>query len=1405
LLLLSARTESALEKMTGNLVDYLKNNPGVNLADVAYTLQVGRRAFSHRRMLVCSDSDEAVEALLIPGNEKVQTSVVKSKARGLIDKLTGERAEILKEIGMAWLNGATVDWQEFYAKYLKDAKQEQSRIPLPTYPFERERYWIDVAPQELFNPDAGVQMERIDNRVETEPEAVVPVEEQVLAGLYPRPPLSTEYAPPSNEVEQALVGVWQKFFGIREVGIYDDFFELGGDSLKAITVVLEIHKRLDTRIPVTEIFQSPTIRELAEYIKGAETDQYSAIEPVEQREYFPLSSVQKRMYILQQININSTGYNDTLIFEVEGQLDKDHLEKVFNNLVSRHESLRTSFRLIDEEYVQRVHREIEFIVDFYDLSAETNYEAPIEERQIIQQFVKPFDLSLAPLLRVGLIRRNEENHILMTDMHHIITDGTSIGILIREFLILYTGGPLPCFRIQYKDYTQWQNSDKQRDVIKGQEAYWLKVFEDEIPVLNFPTDCVRPVTMSFEGSKKAFAMNREETEALKKAASAQDATLFMILLSVYNVMLAKICVQEDIVVGIPIAARTHADLQHVIGMLVNTLAVRNYASKEKTFSEFLKEVRENTLAAFENQDYLFEDLVEQLTENAKLNRDTSRNPVFDTMFNLLNIQSQYEANLEIKSPGLSLKPYEHQKEASVSDLVFQGSEDQNGLFFTVEFRTHLFKPETIHRLFGYFRRIAAIAAASPDIRISEIEIISGEEKRQLLIDFNDTAVEYPRDKTIHGLFEEQAEKRPDGVAVIGQGAWSMEQGVGAQGTVPVPMNHVSITYSELNRKSNQLARYLHAVGIKGNGLVGLLAEHSPGMIVGILGILKAGGAYVPLNPKAPSARTKYMLEECNVRILVSGFSEVSEVSEGCEVVKLSELNEELPTHLTHLTHPTQLSYVIYTSGSTGKPKGVAITHSNVCPLLYWGYNHIGISPGDRVIQNLSYYFDWSVWEIFITLTSGASLYIVPDELLLDAEACIAFMNENKITALHVTPTQYGYFLKVNRKLETLKYLFLGAEKLTYDLLTRSFASVTAECRVFNMYGPTEAAIISVVLEVDRWDCGQFENLTSVPIGRPVANGVLLVLGRGLNLCPVNVTGELYIGGDGVSAGYLNRPELTAEKFVLAHGSWLLADRREKKVSSSGEFPMSYELSAMSCFYKTGDLARWLQDGNLEFLGRIDHQVKIRGYRIELGEIENSLMALAEIKEAVVITRSGENDEKYLCAYVVTKNESDIDVSFLRQELSTRLPDFMIPSRFMKINKIPLSPNNKVDHKALPEPGLSRSQLELDFLAPATGVEKLIADTWQEVLNLDKIGINDNFFNLGGNSLSLVKVIVKLRKALKREIPTIMMLQYPTVHLLAQHLTEEEKQNKMSVAEKKDQLEKLDKGKERLKATRKKMK
>jgi amino acid adenylation domain-containing protein len=1385
LLLLSARGESALEKMTANLVEYLKNNPGVNLGDVAYTLQVGRRPFSHRRMLVCPGIGEAVQALSCPGDDRVQTSVLKGKSRDLTDMPAGERGEILKKMGLAWLRGARIDWQEFYGKYLENPGRGRFRIPLPTYPFERQRYWIDADLQEFSQPDPGVQRERMPGGVEMEAGG---------AGLYPRPALSTEYVAPNDEVERSLVGVWQKFFGIGEVGIYDDFFELGGDSLKAITVVLEIHKRMDTRVPITGIFQSPTIKELAEYIKGAGTDKYSAIGPVEQKEYYPLSSVQERLFVLQQMDTGGRGYHDTLIFRVEGELDKNRLQEVFNHLVARHESLRTSFELIGEEHVQRIKRGVIFAVEYYDGEVEEDGNGVI--KGIIRHFIRPFDLSRSPLLRVGLVRTNKENHLLMTDMHHIITDGSSIGLLIREFITLYSGGFVPPLRIRYRDYTQWQTGEKQREVMKKQETYWLNVFADEIPVLNLPVDYARPAVRSFAGSSKTFIIGREETGALKRAAANEDATLFMILFSVYHVMLARICGQEDIVVGTPIAARTHADLQDVVGMFVNTLALRNYPRGEKTFREFLREVREHTLAAYENQDYLFEDLVEQVTRNGKLKRDTGRNPVFDTLFNILNIQSGYEANLEIKSPGLSMKLYEHEKETSEFDLIFQGSEENGGLCFTVFFSTRLFKPGTVDRFIGYFRGIVSTVSSVPDIKLAEIEILSGEEKRQLLVDFNDTAAGFPRDKTIHELFAEQAERTPDHIAVVEEEKLQI--------TNHKPRTQAGyISYRELSRKAGQLAGVLKEKGVGPDVIVGIMMERSVDLVIGFLGILKAGGAYLPIDPQYPQGRIEFMLKDSEAGVLVNAgiLAEEVEKLRTCEVEKVFSNSRS-----------SNLAYVIYTSGTTGTPRGVLIRHRGVINMVNCHRRLFAGAPGERVSQSAGPGFDAMVSEVWPCLLSGAALYIVDNEVRADSAGLKDRLIKQGIN-ISFQPTIIAEELLEEEwpgQGVCLRVLQSAGDRLKkYPVRFYPF-------RFYNLYGPTEDTVWTTWTEVKvKVDEG---TVKYPPIGKPIDNHRVYILSTGLGLQPLGVPGELCIGGEGVSVGYLNNPELTKEKFQITNHK--LQTNSKSQITNKTKNTFNEKLlrgvqggsfleksppgRRRQKLYKTGDLARWLPDGNIEFLGRLDHQVKIRGYRVELGEIERCLMALPGVKEAVVTSGGGEKDEKYLCAYIVVKNEAGIDVSFLRQGLSGRLPNFMIPSRFVTIDNIPLTPHGKVDRKALPEPGLPGSQPGSGHLESAAPMEKLIAETWQGVLNLDNIGINDNFFGLGGNSVSLVKVIVKLRKILKREIPTEWMFQYPTVHLLARHITEEE-QTGLPAAEKREHVDKPGKGVETLNAVRAKMK
>ncbi|MCP5105057.1 MAG: AMP-binding protein, partial [bacterium] len=731
------------------------------------------------------------------------------------DNTEDERLRVLSETGCAWVTGGKIDWPDFYGRYPQYFSQKRYRVFLPTYPFERQNYFIE-------NTGAAETIET----PKTEPPT----------GFYKRPKLSTEYVVPSTGTQQSLAAIWQRFFGIREVGIRDDFFELGGDSLKVITVVTEVHKQMDVRVPILQMFDSTTIEKLAEYIDGSAKEEYLAVEPVEKKEYYPLSSVQMRIYILQQIERAGTGYNTPLVFEMEGEIDREKLADTFNKLIRRHESLRTSFQLIEGENVQRVHADVDFKIEYYDTG--------------ISHFIRPFDLSRAPLVRVGMIMpAGGATPLFMVDMHHIITDGSSIGVLMREFMAYYAGESLEPLPIQYRDYTQWQNSETQKQAMMEQRAYWLDVFGGEIPVLNLPIDYPRPAVQSFEGNVTYFEISPEETGALKALALKEDTTLFMVLLSLYSIFLSKISSQEDIVVGTPTAGRRHADLQRLIGMLVNTLALRNFPSEPKSYKDFLKEVRRNTLGAFENQDYLFEDLVEEVTENMKVGRDVSRNPIFDTMFALQNFESQYEAERVIETPGLIMKPYVYERGIAIFDLNLQCIESREGISCSFEFCTKLFKPETIDCFTGYFKTIISTVIAAPDTIIAEIGIISEEEKRRILHDFSGPEVEDIPQKLIHQLFEEQAEKTPHRTALRG------------------PWGHC-LTYSELNNRAEDVACSLMENGVAPGDIAGVMIERSVEMILGILGILKAGAAYLPIDPNYPQDRIDFMLADSNAKIVV---------------------------------------------------------------------------------------------------------------------------------------------------------------------------------------------------------------------------------------------------------------------------------------------------------------------------------------------------------------------------------------------------------------------------------------------------------------------------------------------------------------------------------------------------------
>ncbi|HLP58011.1 MAG TPA: amino acid adenylation domain-containing protein, partial [Candidatus Deferrimicrobium sp.] len=675
--------------------------------------------------------------------------------------------------------------------------------------------------------------------------------------------------------------------------------------------------------------------------------------------------------------------------------------------------------------------------------------------------------------------------------------------------------------------------------------------------------------------------------------------------------------------------------------------------------------------------------------------------------------------------------------ASLFDLVLEAVETGPRIRFSLEYCSRLFQHETIERWAGYFKKVIAAIVGNPDIKISEIEILSAEEKKQVLVDFNHIEFDYPGDKTLPGLFHEQVQRTPDHIALVGAGEGEEKK----RRREEEKRNGIHLSYWELNDQSDHLAGLLIEKGVLPGTIAGLMMERSIDLIIGILGILKAGGAYLPIDPELPEERVNYMLKDSGSGILLTNEQEKRNNCQ-CSIVNYQLSMSGRPRLGLH--HSNHLAYVIYTSGSTGRPKGVPITYANLSPLLHWGFSCLGLGVKDRFLQNLAYYFDWSVWEIFIALTTGASLYMVPKELLLNPGACVAFMTRNDITVLHTTPTQYGYYLKTTEKLFTLKYLFIGAEKLNPGLVRSTFQSVEEHCRVFNMYGPTECTIISAVLEIRRLE--NFEKALSIPIGRAVGNTNLFILNKNLNLCPVKISGELYIAGDGVAQGYVNRPELTADKFIHFHHS-------------------SFGIHHLK-LYRTGDLAKWLPDGNVEFLGRIDHQVKIRGFRIELGEIEKRLLDHAHIKEAVTVVKTDESGDKYLCAYIVSAKE--LDSSDLKEYLAGYLPGYMIPSYIMFIDKIPLALNGKIDREALPRPGWENTGV---YVAPVNEIEMKLAEIWAEVLQIDRnrISTHDDFFALGGHSLKTITLTSVIHRELQVKIPQAEVFLNPTVRELAHYI------------------------------------
>ncbi|WP_338707582.1 amino acid adenylation domain-containing protein [Bacillus velezensis] len=1076
------------------------------------------------------------------------------------------------------------------------------------------------------------------------------------------------YTAPRNVTEMKLCALWEEVLKNGPVGIRDHFFERGGHSLKATALVSRIAKEFGVQVPLQDIFARPTVEELASVIQDLEESPYEAIQPAQTQDTYPVSSAQKRMYVLQQLEDGGVGYNMPAVLELTGPLDRGRLEETFRQLVERHESLRTSFETgPDGEPVQRIHDSVPFQLD---------------EAESADAFVRPFCLEEAPLFRAALVKESDERHLLLTDMHHIISDGVSVNTLIKEFGELYAGRSLAPMRLQYKDYAVWQRSFQEKEGYQKQEAYWLKRLEGELPVLELPADKPRPAVRSFAGGSVSCALDAETASGLHRIARDHGSTLYMVLLAAYNTLLARLSGQEDIIVGSPIAGRPHKDLEPILGMFVNTLAIRTEPKGDKRFTDYLAEVRQAALEAYEHQDYPFEELVERLG----VQRDTSRNPLFDVMFVLQNMERE---SLVLNKLHLAQAADTSHKTAKFDATLYASEGSDGSISFDFEFNTDIYQKQTIEKWLCYFTRILTKVIENQAIPLGDIHVLDNAETNRVIYQFNQTKSDYPRHETISRLFERQAKETPDARAVVYDGQ--------------------ILTYRELNERANRIAAALRSNGVGPESVVALLTGRTTELASGILGILKAGGAYLPIGDDVPRERAEWMLKDCKADILLQ-----SDKLDGLPLSGKRLFIEDIQTKAglssenpEPLGGPESLAYMIYTSGSTGAPKGVMIEQRSVIRLVK-NSNYIDFTPEDRLLFTSSLGFDVTTFEIFGPLLNGASLYVSDQETYLDSDVLETFIQQNGITTLWLTSSLFNHLSEQNEHVFSgLSRLIIGGEALSPSHVNR-VRNALPHLSVWNGYGPTENTTFSTCFLIEQ----SYDH--SIPIGRPVGNSTAYIINSRGTPQPIGVIGELCTGGDGVARGYFGRPELTEEKFVP--NPFVPGER----------------------MYRTGDLARWLPDGTIEYAGRMDDQVKIRGYRVELGEIEAALRSLDGVKEAAVSVRTGQSGNKELIAYMSL--QADMDTEKVRSSLSKQLPNYMVPAYMMELEKLPLTPNGKLDRKNLPEPELA---LQTAYTAPRNELEEQLSVIWQEVLGAKQVGIEDSFFELGGDSIKALQVSARL--------------------------------------------------------------
>ncbi len=1088
-------------------------------------------------------------------------------------------------------------------------------------------------------------------------------------------------------------------------------------------------------------------------------DNTAPIETSSSEEVFvsPASFSQQRLWFLAQLEGESATYNMSIPMLLTGTLDLPALERALAEIVSRHESLRTNFQMLEDSVVQVIAETANFHLETSEVpvsgerptggdrllwmeetrgvSQELLPLSPELEQLILEETQRPFNLGKDALFRVKLLRLTATNHILVVTMHHIISDAWSIGVFMQELTALYTAfsagkpSPLEPLQIQYGDFAYWQREFLSGDRLNSHLDYWRQQLEDIPPLLELPTDHPRPTVQTFKGQTTTFTLTPALSQRIKTLTQQSQATVFMTLLAAFQLLLHRYTRQEDIIVGSPIANRQRQELEPLIGCFVNTLVMRTQFKENPTFTQVLTQVRQTALDAYSHQDLPFEKLVEELQPE----RSLSHSPLFQVMFVLQNTPRECR-----ELPGLKITPIKLNRIVAKFDLTLSMRKVAGDSFVGfLEYNSDLFEAETIERMVGHFQTLLSAIVENPQQRVSELPLLRRAERHQLLVEWNQTDTEYPQAQCIHQLFEEQVIKTSNNIAVV--------------------FEEEKLTYQQLNEQANQLAHYLQKLGVKKYSSIGIFLERSPKIIISMLAILKLGCVYIPLDGNYPQERLEFMLEDADINLVITEANLEHQLSE-CQgnIVNLDityqAIINESKLNLGHQLNAENLAYIIYTSGSTGKPKGVKIKHKSVTRLVL-NCNYVSINSNDKIAQIANTSFDVATFEIWGALLNGANLVIFSQDKLLELDLFVEQLKEQKIDTIFITTALFNQIANLYpQSLQTLKNVLFGGEKSPKIWIEKILKKGKPE-KLIHVYGPTENTTFSTSYDVN---VQEIDNNHDLPIGKPINNTQVYILDSDLQAIPIGVTGEIYLAGEGIAEGYLNRSELTAEKFI-------------DNPFGKGKL------------YKTGDLARYLPDGNIEFIGRIDEQVKIRGFRLELGEVENNLLQHPNIEEVLIIINQKEQ-EKQLIAYIVPSQEKVPTKEEIKQFLKQKLPEYMIPNIYIPLEAFPLTPNGKIDKKALPLPERQHS-IENEFISPQTATEKKLAKIWQKILWKDEeIGINDNFFDLGGHSLLSVRLVAQIEQEFQQKLPLKALFQLSTIKELAKILEQENQQLELDTPE-----------------------